>query len=119
MGALFVGQVQVYVVKALFCGRSLSVRGEGLLSREDELSRVIGHGAVSPQHVLEAQPACHGLGVLRKEGGGGGRGGRGGCREGRRGEEGLRAVPSASLRVGPDDFRPVVGVGSWFGEGEV
>lgn len=87
MGTLFVGQVQVYVVKALLCGRS--VCGEGLLSREGELSGVISHSTVPPQHAFKAQPAGHGLGVFWKEGGGGGRGSRGRGGEGRRGKEGL------------------------------
>lgn len=77
MGALFVGQVQVYVVKALLCGRSLSVCGKGLLSREGKLSGRITHGAVPPQHVIKAQSAGHSLGVFWKEGCGGGGGSRG------------------------------------------
>ncbi|TNN47247.1 hypothetical protein EYF80_042555 [Liparis tanakae] len=119
MGALFVGQVQVYVVKALLCGGRLRVCGKGLLSREGKLSGVVGHSTVTPQHAFKAQPAGHSLGVFWKEGGSGGRGSRGRGSEGSRGKKGLRAVASASLEVGPDNFSPVVRVGSGFGEGEI
>lgn len=89
MRALFVGQVQVYVVKALLCGRSLSVCGKGLLSREGELIGVISHSTITPQHALKAQPAGHSLSMFWKEGGSGRRGGRGRGGEGRRGQEGF------------------------------
>jgi len=87
MGGFFVGQVQVYVIKALLCGRILSVCGKGLLSREGELRGVLRHSTVPPQHAFKAQPTSHSLGMFWEEGGSGGRGGRGG--EGRCSEEGF------------------------------
>lgn len=83
MGVLFVGQVQVYVVKALLCGRSLGVCGKGLLSRKGKLSGVVSHSTIPPQHAFKAQPAGHSLGMFWKEGGSGRGGSRGRGGEGR------------------------------------